>query len=115
MDDFTDRPKARINSQQSVPNVAATLAPTAAPAPAVSATVDTSGLERLISSRLDMVEDVLRMVEHRLDEGVLVSESSAAEGEDEYVDDEEKAMKGPLETASSPPVVKWLRSVAPLA
>ena len=30
-------------------------------------TVDTSGLERLISSRLDMVEDVLRMVEVRLD------------------------------------------------
>ena len=57
-----------------------------------------------------MVEDVLRMVEHRLDEGVAVSESSAAEGEDEYVDDEEEAMKGPLEIASSPPLVKWLRS-----
>ncbi len=40
------------------------------PVPAAPATVDTSGLERLISSRLDMVEDVLRMVEHRLDEGV---------------------------------------------
>lgn len=86
--------RARINSQQSVPNVAATLAPAAAPAPAVSATVDTSGLERLISSRLDMVEDVLRMVEHRLDEGVTVSESSAVEGEDEYVDDEERSDEG---------------------
>ena len=86
--------RARINSQQSVPNVAATLAPAPAPAPAVSATVDTSGLERLISSRLDMVEDVLRMVEHRLDEGVTVSESSVVEGEDEYVGDEERSDEG---------------------
>ena len=61
--------RARINSQQSVPNVAASLAPAAPPVPAAPATVDTSGLERLISSRLDMVEDVLRMVEHRLEEG----------------------------------------------
>ena len=69
--------RARINSQHSVPNVAATLAPAPTPVPAAPATVDTSGLERLISSRLDMVEDVLRMVEHRLDEGVpAVSESS---------------------------------------
>ena len=69
--------RARINSQQSVHNVAATLAPAPTPVPAAPATVDTSGLERLISSRLDMVEDVLRMVEHRLEEGVpAVSESS---------------------------------------
>ena len=69
--------RARINSQQSVPNVAATLAPAPTPVPAAPATVDTSGLERLISSRLDMVEDVLRMGEHRLEEGVpAVSESS---------------------------------------
>jgi len=66
----------------------------AAPAPAVSATVDTSGLERLISSRLDMVEDVLRMVEHRLDEGVAVSDPSADEGEGEYEDDEEGSEEG---------------------
>ena len=84
--------RARINSQQSVPNVAATLAPAAAPAPVAPATVDTSGLERLISSRLDMVEDVLRMVEHRLDEGVTVSEASAGEGE--YEDDEEGSEDG---------------------
>ena len=45
--------RARINSQQSVPNVAATLAPAPTPVPAAPATVDTSGLERLISSRLD--------------------------------------------------------------
>ena len=82
--------RARLNSQQSVPNVAATLAPAAAPAPVAHATVDTSGLERLISSRLDMVEDVLRMVEHRLDEGVTVSETSSSEdGAAEYGTDED--------------------------
>ena len=74
--------RARINSQQSVPNVAATLAPAPTPVPAAPATVDTSGLERLISSRLDMVEDVLSMVDHRLEEGVpAVSESSDDEVE----------------------------------
>jgi len=57
--------RARMNSVGSVPTVAATLAPAAAVPQ--NTTVDTSGLERLISSRLDMVEDVLRMVEVRLD------------------------------------------------
>lgn len=73
--------RARINSQQSVPNVAATLAPAPTPVPAAPATVDTSGLERLISSRLDMVEDVLRMVEHRLEEGVSINAEADADGE----------------------------------
>ena len=77
--------RARINSQQSVPNVAATLAPAPTPVPAAPATVDTSGLERLISSRLDMVEDVLRMVEHRLEEGVPVN--AGAEDTDHEADD----------------------------
>jgi hypothetical protein len=72
--------RARINSQQSVPNVAASLAPAVTPVPAAPTTVDTSGLERLISSRLDMVEDVLRMVEHRLDEGVSVNTETDADG-----------------------------------
>ncbi|MEC7600636.1 MAG: hypothetical protein VYB23_04245 [Candidatus Thermoplasmatota archaeon] len=74
--------RARINSQQSVPNVAATLAPAPTPVPAAPATVDTSGLERLISSRLDMVEDVLRMVEHRLEEGVPAQAETGADAED---------------------------------
>ncbi|RJU95712.1 MAG: hypothetical protein DWC03_00795, partial [Candidatus Poseidoniales archaeon] len=86
--------RARINSQQSVPNVAASLAPAPAPVPAAPATVDTSGLERLISSRLDMVEDVLRMVEHRLDEGVNVSESSSGQSETEYEGDDEEGEGG---------------------
>ena len=90
--------RARINSQQSVPNVAATLAPAPTPVPAAPATVDTSGLERLISSRLDMVEDVLRMVEHRLEEGVSVAEGSSAEGasseEGEYDEDHDDVASG---------------------
>ena len=83
--------RARINSQQSVPNVAATLAPAPTPVPAAPATVDTSGLERLISSRLDMVEDVLRMVEHRLEEGVPVNADAGAEDADHEGDDHEGA------------------------
>jgi len=86
--------RARINSQQSVPNVAASLAPAPTPVPAAPATVDTSGLERLISSRLDMVEDVLRMVEHRLDEGVNVSEASGGQSETEYEGDDEVGESG---------------------
>ena len=72
--------KARLNSIGSVPTVAANLAPASAPAP-VSTTVDTSGLERLISTRLDMVEDVLRMVEVRLDEGPSGSNSGESQSE----------------------------------
>ena len=68
--------RARMNSVGSVPTVAATLAPAAVPQ---STTVDTSGLERLISRRLDMVEDVLRMVEVRLDSP---AGSPASEGEE---------------------------------
>ena len=60
--------RARLSSQQSVPGVAASMAP-AAPVVPQTATVDTSGLERLLSSRLDMVEDVLRKVEVRLEAG----------------------------------------------
>jgi hypothetical protein len=40
--------------------------------PTVNAQVDTSGLERLISSRLDMVEDVLGLVEKRIEESMQV-------------------------------------------
>jgi hypothetical protein len=78
--------RARMNSVGSVPTVAATLAPAAVPQ---STTVDTSGLERLISSRLDMVEDVLRMVEVRLDSPA-VNQTMDAEGnpvDSELLDD----------------------------
>jgi hypothetical protein len=81
--------RARINSQQSVPGVAATMAPQA-PAVPQTASVDTSGIERLISSRLDMVEDVLRMVEVRLEESARAAPIShdGHEGDDAPVDDE---------------------------
>ena len=69
--------RARLNSIGSVPSVAATLAP-AAP---VNAQVDTSGLERMISSRLDMVEDVLRLVEHKMEESIAAPATAGASEE----------------------------------
>jgi len=69
--------KARLNSIGSVPSVAASLAP--AQSVNMNAQVDTSGLERLISSRLDMVEDVLRLVEHKLDDATINSAGSQSE------------------------------------
>ena len=75
--------RARLNSIGSVPSVTATLAP-AAP---VNAQVDTSGLERMISSRLDMVEDVLRLVEHKMEESI--SAPTVVDGEQSEVPDAE--------------------------
>ena len=63
--------RAKLNSIGSVPTVTQTMAP-AQPAQ-VNAQVDTSGLERLISSRLDMVEDVLGLVEKRIEESMHIS------------------------------------------
>ncbi len=48
-------------------------APTAVQAAPVAANFDTSALERLISNRLDMVEDVLRGLEHRAASGAVSS------------------------------------------
>lgn len=74
--------RARLNSIGSVPSVAASLAP---PAPTnVNAQVDTSGIERLLSSRLDMFEDALHMIEVRLEETArpeVEAEESAEDGE----------------------------------
>ena len=69
--------KARLNSIGSVPSVAASLAPSQPVN--MNAQVDTSGLERLISSRLDMVEDVLRLVEHKLDDATTTPEGSQSD------------------------------------
>ena len=63
--------RAKLNSIGSVPTVTQTMAP-AQPAQ-VNAQVDTSGLERLISSRLDMVEDVLGLVEKRIEESMQIN------------------------------------------
>ncbi len=92
--------KARLNSIGSVPSVAASLAP--APATPVNATVDTSGLERMISSRLDMVEDVLRNVEVRLE---TTSEAPAAEGEASEDGEDPTALDGDMIVTASGEVI----------
>lgn len=92
--------KARLNSIGSVPSVAASLAP--APASPVNATVDTSGLERMISSRLDMVEDVLRNVEVRLE---TPSAALAAEGEASEDGDDPTALDGDMIVTASGEVI----------
>ena len=58
----------------------------------VNATVDTSGLERLISN-LDVVEDVLRMVETRVDEAMVSGPTATFSDEGEEGTDME-AMSG---------------------
>lgn len=92
--------KARLNSIGSVPSVAASLAP--APASPVNATVDTSGLERMISSRLDMVEDVLRNVEVRLE---TPSAAPAAEGDASENGEDPTALDGDMIVTASGEVI----------
>lgn len=66
--------RAKLNSSGSIP-VAAT-----APAQ-TQANVDTSGLERMISTRIDLVEDILNRVENRLEGGVVASaDGTSSEG-----------------------------------
>ena len=67
----------------------------------VNAQVDTSGLERLISSRLDMVEDVLGLVEKRLEESMTFSPEEHKvdpEGNPIVHDDSEEAEIGAGDT-----------------
>ena len=95
--------KARLNSIGSVPSVAASLAP--AQSVNMSAQVDTSSLERLISSRLDMVEDVLRLVEHKLDEASTNHDGSQSEGTSEDGSMDEDANSGDAIITSSGEVI----------
>ena len=95
--------KARLNSIGSVPSVAASLAP--AQPVNMSAQVDTSSLERLISSRLDMVEDVLRLVEHKLDESSTTQDVSQSEGTSEDGSVDEDAISGDVIVTSSGEVI----------
>ena len=90
---------ARLNSIGSVPTVAASLAPAASPTQ-VSTTVDTSGLERLISTRLDMVEDVLRMVELRL-----TDDTSAAQGDGSHSEGDDSSHGGDTIVTASGEVI----------
>ena len=73
--------RARLNSIGSVPSVAATLAPQ--PAAPVNAQVDTSGLERMISSRLDMVEDVLGLISNKMEQANV---APTVEGEEDLAE-----------------------------
>jgi hypothetical protein len=96
--------KARLNSIGSVPSVAASLAPSQPVN--MNAQVDTSGLERLISSRLDMVEDVLRLVEHKLDDAAITPEGS--QSDETASDDSEEiadSMSGDVIVTSSGEVI----------
>jgi len=95
--------QARLNSIGSVPSVAASLAP--AQSVNMSAQVDTSSLERLISSRLDMVEDVLRLVEHKLDEASTNHDGSQSEGTSEDGSMDEDANSGDVIVTSSGEVI----------
>jgi hypothetical protein len=95
--------QARLNSIGSVPSVAASLAP--AQSVNMSAQVDTSSLERLISSRLDMVEDVLRLVEHKLDEASTNHDGSQSEGTPEGGSMDEDANSGDVIITSSGEVI----------
>jgi len=95
--------QARLNSIGSVPSVAASLAP--AQPVNMSAQVDTSSLERLISSRLDMVEDVLRLVEHKLDEAPTSQDGSQSEGTSEDGSVDNDAISGDLIVTSSGEVI----------
>ena len=96
--------KARLNSIGSVPSVAASLAP--AQPVNMNAQVDTSSLERLISSRLDMVEDVLRLVEHKLDDVSIDSEGSQSgeTSEDGSLEDDD-SFEGDVMVTSSGEVI----------
>ena len=67
--------RARLNSIGSVPSVAATLAPQ--PAAPVNAQVDTSGLERMFSSRLDEVGDMLGALSRKMEESMPASPSGS--------------------------------------
>jgi len=77
--------RARPNSTGSLPIAA----PVAGQAAQVQANIDTSSLERLISSRLDMVEDVLRKVETRFDDGAQMSVSESGESSETELEDGE--------------------------
>ena len=71
--------KARVDGYAGVPTASGGGGAVSAAPANVLATVDTAPLERLLSSRLDMVEDVLRMVEEKLESGVTVSTGDGGE------------------------------------
>ncbi len=71
--------KARVDGYAGVPTASGGGGAVSAAPANVQATVDTAPLERLLSNRLDMVEDVLRMVEEKLESGVTISTADGGE------------------------------------
>ena len=86
--------RARLNSSGSIPTAAS-----GAPAQ-VQANVDTSGLERLISNRIDLVEDILSRVENRLEDGVIAPASGANQAHGDGAGDVELGEGDTIVTAS---------------
>jgi hypothetical protein len=58
--------RAKLDSIGSVPTVAQAMSPTPVVQQAAPASVDTSGLERMLSSRFDMIEDALSLFESKM-------------------------------------------------
>ena len=83
--------RARLNSSGSIPGAVSAAAPAQA-----QANVDTSGLERLISSRIDLVEDILNRVENRLEDGVVAHAGEAGSAD---------AMSGEVELGEGDTIV----------
>ena len=82
--------RARPNSTGSIPTAAV------AAGAQVQANVDTSSLERLISSRIDLVEDILSRVENRLEDGVVAHAGEAGSAD---------AMSGEVELGEGDTIV----------
>lgn len=58
--------RAKLDSIGSVPTVAQAMSPTPVVQQAAPASVDTSGLERMLSSRFDMIEDAISLFESKM-------------------------------------------------
>ena len=84
--------RAKLNNAGSIP-IAGAAAVAGGPG-TVNATFDSSGLERLISSRLDMVEDVLRKVESRMTEVPQSSDTGTEVSTESGVDDSKVTASG---------------------
>ena len=76
--------RAKLDSIGSVPTVSQAMSPAPAVQPVASATVDTSGLERMVSSRFDMMEDLMRIFETKMENipAQPVAVETAHEGDD---------------------------------
>jgi hypothetical protein len=75
--------RAKLDSIGSVPTVTQAMSPTPVVQQAAPASVDTSGLERMLSSRFDMIEDAISLFESKMQS----MPKHAADDDDEDDDD----------------------------